>query len=229
MVIRSAVLALFLASLLAPQPLGAQAPGSGTGTPENQVVEPALFSAMEFRLIGPHRGGRSTTVTGIPGQPLTFFQGTTGGGVWKTTDAGENWENISDGFFEVSSMGSVEVSLSDPNVIYAGTGSAGIRGNVMTGRGVYKSTDGGETWGFVGLPEAGLIGHIRVHPDDPDLVYVAALGHPFGKNEQRGVFRSRDGGQSWDKVLFLSDSVGAVDLAMNPSNPRVLYAGMWRA
>jgi len=184
---------------------------------------------MEFRLIGPFRGGRSTTVTGIPAQPLTFFQGTTGGGVWKTTDAGETWENISDGFFEVASMGAMEVALSDPNVVYAGTGSAGIRGNVMTGKGVYRSTDGGENWSFVGLRDAGLIGRIRVHPQDPDLLYVAALGHPFGKNEERGVFRSRDGGGSWEKVLFLSDSVGAVDLAMDPANPRILYAGMWRA
>ncbi|MGD2122822.1 MAG: glycosyl hydrolase [Gemmatimonadota bacterium] len=195
----------------------------------NEIVDSSLFSAMEFRLIGPFRGGRSTTVTGIPGRPLTFFQGTTGGGVWKTTDAGESWENISDGFFEVASVGAVEVAGSDPNVVYAGTGSAGIRGNVMTGKGVYKSTDGGDSWSFTGLPDAGLIGRIRVHPGDPDLVYVAALGHPFGKNEERGVFRSKDGGANWEKVLFVNDSVGAVDLAMNPANPRVLYAGMWRA
>jgi photosystem II stability/assembly factor-like uncharacterized protein len=196
---------------------------------ENQIVDPELFSGLEFRFVGPTRGGRSTTVAGIPGEPLTFFQGTTGGGVWKTTDAGETWENISDGFFEVASIGAVEVALSDPNVIYVGTGSAGIRGNVMTGRGVYKSTDGGDSWTFSGLPEAGLIGRMRVHPDNPDLVYAAALGHPFGKNEERGVFRSKDGGQNWEKVLFVNDSVGAVDLAMNPKNPRVLYAGMWRA
>ena len=160
----------------------------------NQLMDPSLFSGMEFRLIGPFRGGRSTAVTGIPGEPLTFFQGTTGGGVWKTTDAGETWENISDGFFDVASMGAIEVAQSDPNVIYAGPGSAGIRGNVSTGRGVYRSTDGGDSWTFKGLTDAGLIGRVRVHPSNPDLVYAAALGHAFGKNEERGVFRSRDGG-----------------------------------
>ena len=149
--------------------------------------------------------------------------------MWKTTDAGESWENISDGFFDVSSIGAVEVAPSDPNVIYVGTGSAGIRGNVQDGRGVYRSTDGGDTWSFKGLPEAGLIGRVRVHTSNPDLVYLAALGHAFGKNEERGVYRSSDGGDNWEKVLFLSDSVGAVDLAMNPKNPRILYAGMWRA
>ncbi len=220
--------ALFLFQLL-PQPAQAQNRPADQGDPENQMVDPALFGGMEFRLIGPFRGGRSTAVTGIPGQPLTFFQGTTGGGVWKTTDAGESWENISDGYFDVASMGAVEVAFSDPNVIYAGTGSAGIRGNIMTGRGVYRSTDGGDSWSFAGLPDAGLIGRIRVHPQDPELVYAAVLGHPFGKNEERGVFRSQDGGGSWTKVLFLSDSVGAVDLAMDPSNPRILYAAMWRA
>ena len=221
-------LAVFLIQA-SPPPVTAQSSMAPETSPENQVVDPALFSAMEFRLIGPFRGGRSTTVTGVPDQPLTFLQGTTGGGVWKTTDAGESWEPISDGFFDVSSIGAVEVAPSDPNVIYAGTGSAGIRGNVQTGRGIYRSTDGGDSWAFAGLEDAGLIGRIRVHPGDPDLVYAAVLGHPFGKNQQRGVFRSADGGGSWEKVLFLSDSVGAVDLAMNPENPRILYAGMWRA
>jgi len=197
--------------------------------PRNQVVAPSLYKGLDFRLIGPFRGGRSTAVTGIPGKPLTFYQGTTGGGVWLTTDAGEAWENVSDGHFHVSSIGAVEVALSDPNVVYVGTGSAGIRGNVQTGKGVYRSTDGGRSWTFAGLEDAGLIGRIRVHPQDPDLAYAAVLGHAFGKNEERGVFRTLDGGESWEKVLFLSDSVGAVDLAMNPENPRILYAGMWRA
>ena len=228
----SVALALFLGSVfvtLAADSVQAQTRPGAIGDPENQLFDPALFSAMEFRLVGPYRGGRSTTVAGVPGDPLTFFQGTTGGGVWQTTDAGESWENISDGFFDVASMGAVEVALSDPNVIYAGTGSAGIRGNVSTGRGVYRSTDGGKSWTFAGLPEAGLIGRIRIHSKDPELVYVAALGHAFGKNEERGVFRSKDGGNNWEKVLFIADSVGAVDLAMNPANPRILYAGMWRA
>ena len=197
--------------------------------PENQVYDPALFGGMNYRLVGPHRGGRVTTVTGIAEQPFTFFMGTTGGGVWKTEDAGETWNNISDGFFAVASIGAVDVADADPNVIYVGTGSAGIRGNVSTGRGMYRSRDGGRTWNFIGLRETGLIARVAVHPRDPEVVFVAALGHPFGKNEERGVYRSRDGGESWEKVLFLSDSVGAVDLSMNPHNPREVYAGMWRA
>ncbi len=220
---------LFCLAVYSPEVALAQGGSATDPDPANQIVAPALFSGLDFRLIGPFRGGRSTAVTGIPGEPLTFFQGTTGGGVWKTTDAGESWENISDGFFNVSSIGAVEVAPSDPNVIYVGTGSAGIRGNVQDGRGVYRSTDGGDSWSFKGLPEAGLIGRVRVHTSNPDLVYLAAMGHAFGKNEERGVYRSRNGGDSWEKVLFLSDSVGAVDLAMNPKNPRILYAGMWRA
>jgi photosystem II stability/assembly factor-like uncharacterized protein len=178
-------------------------------------------------MVGPFRGGRSTAVTGVPGEAHTFLMGTTGGGVWKTEDAGMHWTNISDGFFG-GSIGSVAVASSDPNVIYVGTGSDDIRGNTSTGRGAWKSTDGGKSWAFIGLADVGQIGRIRVHPDDPDLVYAAALGHPFGKNPERGIFRSRDGGRSWEHVLALNDSTGASDLAMNPRNPRELYAGMWR-
>lgn len=195
----------------------------------NVVYDPALFDGLDYRMIGPYRGGRSTTVTGIPQKPYTFLMGTTGGGVWITEDAGENWENISDEFFDVGSMGAVQVADSDPNVIYAGTGTADIRGNTSTGRGLYRSLDGGKTWEFMGLREAGQIARILVHPRNPELLYVAALGHPFGTNEERGVFRSSDGGESWEQVLFVSDSTGAVDLAMNPENPREIYASMWRA
>jgi hypothetical protein len=180
-------------------------------------------------MVGPYRGGRSTAVTGTPDRPHTFFMGSTGGGVWKTDDAGASWRNVSDGFFDVTAIGAIEVADADPNVLYVGTGSACIRGNVSTGRGVYRSRDGGDTWTFVGLADAGQVGDLAVHPDDPDLVYVAALGHPFGKNDTRGVFRSRDGGETWENVLFLNDSTGAVDLSMNPRNPREIYAGMWRA
>jgi photosystem II stability/assembly factor-like uncharacterized protein len=222
---RILVIVLLFATVSSIAPIEAQTPGQ----PENQLFDPALFSALEYRLVGPHRGGRVTAVTGVANRPFTFFMGTTGGGVWKTEDAGETWENITDGFFDVASIGAVEVVDSDPNVIYVGTGSAGIRGNVSTGRGVYRSRDGGRTWEFVGLRETGLIGRITVDPRDPNVLYVAALGHPFGKNEARGVYRSRDGGDSWEQVLFLSDSVGAVDLSMNPSNPREIYAGMWSA
>ena len=197
---------------------------------ENIVHDPAHFDELDYRMIGPYRGGRSTAVTGIPGgDPDHYLMGAVGGGVWQTTNAGQNWSNISDGYFDVGAIGSVAVSKADPNVVYAGTGSACIRGNVSTGRGIYRSMDGGETWSFIGLPEAGQIGDIKIHPENPDLVYVAALGHPFGKNEQRGVFRSTDGGDTWDKVLFLSDSTGVVDLAMNPNNPREIYASAWRA
>ena len=202
--------------------------GQRSSPDENVTYDPSLFNALEYRMIGPYRGGRSTAVAGIPDHPHTYFQGTTGGGVWKTTDDGQNWENISDGYFG-GSIGAIAVAGSDRNVIYVGTGSACIRGNTSTGHGMYKSTDGGKTWFFIGLPEAGLIGQIAVHPSNADLVYVAALGHPFGKNPERGVYRSGDGGNTWDLVLFVSDSTGAVALAMNPQNPREIYAGMWRA
>ncbi|MGB5399566.1 MAG: glycosyl hydrolase, partial [Thermoanaerobaculia bacterium] len=195
----------------------------------NTVFDPALYSAMKYRLVGPFRGGRVTTVAGVQGQPYTFYFGSTGGGVWKTTSAGEAWENISDGFFGVGSIGAIAVAPSDPNVVYAGTGSACPRGNISTGDGIYRSTDAGKSWQHVGLGDTGQIGRIVVHPQDPDLVYVAALGHIFGPNEERGVFRSADGGQTWEKVLYVSDQAGAVDLTMNPDNPRHLFAAIWRA
>ncbi len=187
-----------------------------------------LTAGLRYRMIGPFRGGRSTAVAGVPSSPFTYYMGTTGGGVWRTDDAGGNWTNISDGFFG-GSIGAVAVAPSDPNVIYVGTGSACIRGNTSAGHGAWRSTDAGRTWSFIGLPEAGQIGRIVVHPSDPDLVYLAALGHAFGKNPERGVFRSRDGGTTWQHVLAFNDSTGAVDLAMNPKNPRILFAGVWRA
>ena len=154
-------------------------------------------------MVGPERGGRVTAVTGVPSEPYTFYMGSTGGGVWKTMDAGHTWKNVSDGFFQVASMGAVEVSLSNPKVIYAGTGSSKIRSNVSIGHGLYKSIDAGKTWTFIGLRDTGQISTIRVHPSNPDLVYVAALGNPFIANADRGVFRSRDGGKSWKKVLHI--------------------------
>jgi photosystem II stability/assembly factor-like uncharacterized protein len=193
----------------------------------NVIHDSTMFHGLRYRMVGPYRGGRSTAATGVAGRPHTFFQGTTGGGVWKTTDAGNSWANVSDGFFG-GSIGAVAVAPSDHNVIYVGQGSADIRGNTSTGRGVYRSTDGGKTWTYLGLRNAGQVGRIEVHPRDPDLVYVAALGHPFGRNPERGVFRSRDGGATWEHVLALSDSTGASDLAMSFDNPRVLYAAMWR-
>ncbi len=190
-------------------------------------VNPKLLQGLEYRSLEFSRGGRSTAVAGVIGDPLTYYFGSTGGGVWKTTDAGISWKNISDKSFGAGSIGAVAVAPSDPNVIYVGTGSACPRGNVSAGIGLYRSTDAGENWEHIGLPEAGQIGRIQVHPQNPDLVYAAVLGHIFGSNPDRGVYRSRDGGKNWEKVLFVSDKTGAVDLAMNMKNPRVLYASLW--
>jgi len=201
-------------------------PAAGQQAP---AFDDADFEALSFRSIGPPRGGRSTAVAGITGEPLTFFFGATGGGVWKTEDAGQNWTNVSDGFIETGAIGAIDVADSDPNVIYVGTGSACLRGNISKGVGMYRSTDGGDSWEHIGLPDAGQIGRIEIHPNDPDVAFVAALGDPFGPNPERGVYRTRDGGASWERVLFVSDSTGFVDLALNPKNPRVVYAAAWRA
>jgi len=195
---------------------------------DSAPVAPALLDALEYRMIGPYRGGRSTAVTGHPTDPNVFYTGTSGGGVWKTDDAGNTWDNITDGFFDVAPIGALDVADSDPNVIYVGTGSACIRGNVSTGRGVYRSTDGGDSWSFSGLGHIGQVGDLKIHPTNPDVAYIAALGHAFGPNPERGVYRTTDGGDSWEQVLFVSDSTGFVDLAMNPSNPREIYASAWR-
>ncbi|HEU4643366.1 MAG TPA: hypothetical protein VFS44_13000 [Gemmatimonadaceae bacterium] len=191
------------------------------------TFDPARFGDLRYRMVGPARGGRVTTVTGVPSQPRTFYMGVASGGVWRTTDAGATWEPISDGQIPVGSIGSIDVAASDPNVIWVGTGSDDIRSNVSTGRGVYKSTDGGKTWSFAGLRDAGQIGAVRIDPRNPDVVYVAAIGNAFAPNAERGVFRTRDGGKSWSKVLFISDSTGAADIELQPGNPDVLYAGMW--
>ncbi len=206
------------------------APASATAPPRQspaQTIDSLALKNLRYRMVGPFRGGRSTAATGFVGEPDRWIMGTTGGGVWESDDNGAHWTNISDGYFG-GSIGAVSVARSDPNVIYVGEGSMDIRGNTSTGRGMWKSTDGGRTWSFVGLPQAGQIGRIEVHPRDHNLVYVAALGHPFGKNPERGIFRSSDGGESWEHVLALNDSTGASDLAMDITNPRILYAGMWR-
>ncbi len=203
-------------------------PPAATATPV-AGFDTSLYNALEWRSIGPFRGGRVTTVAGHADQPSTFYFGATGGGVWKTTDGGLTWQPITDKDFHTGSIGAIEVAPSDPNVIYVGTGESPIRGNVSPGDGMYRSTDAGKTWVPSGLRDAGQIGAIRVHPGNPDLVYVAVLGHAFGPNPERGVFRSKDGGRAWDKILFRSDSAGAVDLAMDPVNPRILYAAFWQA
>jgi photosystem II stability/assembly factor-like uncharacterized protein len=187
-----------------------------------------LFKDLTFRNIGPTRGGRATTVTGIHDKPGTFFQGSTGGGLWMTTDYGHNWKNVSDGYFATSSMGAIRAAHSNTDIIYVGTGSDGIRSNVITGKGVYKSTDGGKSWSHVGLENTGQIGAIEIHPEDPNTVYVAAIGNAFAPNPERGVYRTTDGGQSWEKILFVSDKTGAVDLEFAPDDPNTIYACMWR-
>lgn len=184
------------------------------------------LEALKYRNLGPSRGGRCSAVTGVPGQPYTFYMGTAGG-VWKTTNAGQTWDNISDGFLQTGSIGAIEVAASDPNVVYVGTGQGTLRGNVAVGDGMYKSTDAGKTWKQIGLSKAGQIGRVRVHPRDENLVYAAAIGNPFVPNEDRGVFRSRDGGKTWEKILYISARTGVSDLAMDLSNPRVLYAAAW--
>ena len=191
------------------------------------TIDQSVFKAMEWRCIGPHRGGRSVAAVGDPDDPMTFYFGACNGGVWKTDDGGTYWENISDGFFETSAVGAIAVADSDPNVIYAGMGEACIRNDVSSGDGVYKSTDKGKTWRHVGLSDSRHIARVRIHPSNPDLVYVAALGHAWAPNEERGVFRSTDGGESWESVLFVSDKAGAVDLSIDPTNPRILYAAIW--
>src|SRR5882724_6505783 len=190
--------------------------------------DPALFNGLRYRLVGPSRGGRVTTVSGVPSQPRTFYMGVASGGLFRTTDAGTNWVPITDGKVPLGSTGCVAVADSDPNVIYLGTGSDDVRSNVSTGRGMYKTTDGGQTWKFIGLYNAGQIGSVRIHPTNPDIVWVAAQGDVFKSNSERGVFKTTDGGQTWQKVLFISDQIGAMDLEIKPGDPKTVYAWMSR-
>src|SRR5438045_2514244 len=185
-------------------------------------MDPALLQSLQWRLIGPHRGGRVVAVAGHPTETGTFYHGACAGGVWKTTSGGSYWENVSDGFFKVSAVGAIAVSESDPNVIYVGTGETAIRSNISPGDGIYRSDDGGHTWRNLGLADTRYVGRVRIHPRDPDVAYVAALGHVWGTNDERGVFRTTDGGKTWQKILFKSARAGAIDLSLDPSNPRVL-------
>src|SRR5213080_1706360 len=203
---------------------------SNSGSSELQsVIDPTLLHSLEWRLIGPFRGGRVVAVAGDPVHSHVFYFGSTGGGVWKTTDGGLIWQNVSDGFFKRASVGAIAVSDSDPNVVYVGLGETTIRGNVSHGDGVYKSTDGGRTWTHLALENTRNIAKVRIHPQNPDLVYVAAFGHAHGPNPQRGVYRSQNGGKTWEQILFRSDKAGAIDLAMDANNARVLYASFWEA
>jgi photosystem II stability/assembly factor-like uncharacterized protein len=195
----------------------------------NLVVNPNTYQDLRWRSIGPHRGGRSTAAAGVRTQPNVFYMGATGGGVWKTENFGVTWTPISDGQIATGSIGAIDVSDSNPSVIYVGTGSEAIRSNVILGRGVYKSTDAGRTWQFSGLREVGQIGQIKIHPKNPDVAFVAAVGNPFGWGPERGVYRTKDGGRTWQKVLFINEQTGAVSVAINWSNPNEIYAGAWRA
>ena len=213
----------------------AKAPRSGSAFAQEPALQNglaaapgAIFGALEYRYVGPSRGGRVTAVAGHRSQPSTFYMGATGGGVWKTVDYGHVWRNVSDGYFGTGSIGAIRVAESDPKIVYVSTGSDGIRSNVIVGDGVYKSTDGGNSWTHVGLEKTGATGAILIHPEDSNLVYVAAIGNPFAPNSERGVYRSRDGGVTWDNILFVSDSTGAVDLEFAPDDPATIYASTWR-
>jgi len=189
---------------------------------------PKTFRALRWRSIGPDRGGRVTAVAGLVNNRMVYFMGATGGGVWKTEDAGITWTNVSDHYFTTSSVGSIAVSESDPSIVYVGMGEACLRSNISHGDGVYKSTDAGKTWRNVGLRDSSQIGKVLIAPKDPNLVYVAAIGHPYGPNDERGVFRSKDGGQTWQRILFVDDKTGAADLAADPHDPQIIYASMWQ-
>jgi photosystem II stability/assembly factor-like uncharacterized protein/DNA-binding FrmR family transcriptional regulator len=191
-----------------------------------QQVDPKSYGGMKWRLIGPFRGGRALAVTGVPSQPHTYYFGAVSGGVWKTMDGGITWDPISDKQ-TISSIGAIAVSDSDPNILYAGSGEACIRGNISYGDGVYKSTDAGKAWANVGLKDSQHIGKVIIHPANPDIVFVAALGHAYGANTERGIFRTRDGGKSWEKVLYLNDRTGGIDIVFDPHNPHILFAAMW--
>ncbi len=191
-----------------------------------QSYDESLYDALEYRLIGPFRGGRSAAVTGVPNKPNLFYFGATGGGIWKTKDGGRTWENISDGYFG-GSIGAIEVSESDPNVIYVGGGEKTVRGNVSSGYGIWKSEDAGKTWTQSGLEKGRHIPRIAIHPKDHNILYAAVLGNIYKATQERGVYKSTDGGKTWRKTLFSNENAGAVDLAMDPNNPRVLYASTW--
>ncbi len=206
------------------------APDAGVVTPPKPAAPKSPFEGMKYRLVGPFRGGRVLAVAGVPGQDDTYYFGGVAGGMWKTTDGGLNWKPLWDKFAEASpSVGAIAIAPSDPNVIYVGTGEACIRGNIVMGNGIYKSMDAGKTWKFAGLRDSYSIGRMIVHPKDPNTVYVAALGHPFGPNPTRGIFRSRDGGKSWQRILYVDDKTGGIDIQFDLSNSNILYASMWQA
>ena len=220
--VTASALALAIATgwmALSAQP-AAQTTGAGS-------VDPSIYSGMKWRSIGPDRGGRSIAVAGSAARPNEYFFGAVGGGVFKSTDFGNTWEPVSDKFFKTSSVGAIAVAASNPDIVYAGMGEACFRGNIIQGDGIYKSADAGKTWEHVGLANTETVSKIRVHPTNPDLVYAAVLGHAYGPNDERGVYRSKDGGKNWERVLFRDAKTGAIDLTIDTKNPDVLYAAMW--
>ena len=222
MILLSAILSIALS--ISTDTLNAQRKRKAKKT---ESISSDLYGSLSYRLVGPFRGGRSAAVTGVPNKPNLYYMGATGGGVWRTQDAGTTWENISDGYFG-GSIGAVEVAQSDPNVIYVGGGEVTVRGNVSSGYGVFKSTDAGKTWESKGLPNSRHIPRMRVHPKNENIVYAAVLGNIYKESTDRGVYKSTDGGDSWSKILYANDMAGAVDLILDPNNPRILYAATWR-
>src|SRR5438270_605039 len=224
----------FLAAQKSSKKKSAPAQTAASAAPETSTEswaksqEDPQFKGLAWRLVGPFRGGRALAVAGVVGEPNTYYFGGVGGGVWKTTDGGLNWTPMSDKE-KFSSIGAIAVAESDPNVVYVGTGEACIRNNILQGNGMYKSTDAGKTWHSIGLEDTRHIGRLAVNPKNPDIVFVAALGHAYGRNTERGVFRSTDGGKSWQKVLYKDDQTGAIDVVFDPSNPSIVYAALWQA
>src|SRR5262245_62051554 len=193
-----------------------------------QQYDSTMFRALQWRNVTPNRGGRATTGVGVPNNPRIYYVGATGGGVWKTEDAGESWRNVSDGFFKTGSVGDIAVFDGNPSIIYVGMGEGPVRGMMSSyGDGMYKSTDAGRTWTHIGLEKTRQIARVAVHPTDANLVYVAAQGGRWAPTDDRGIYRSSDGGATWKRVLFVSTSAGASELEIDPSNPRVIYATLW--
>ena len=193
-----------------------------------QQLDPRLWQDLRWRCIGPFRAGRTVGAVGVPQQPGTFYIGVNNGGVWKTTDYGRTWKPVFDDQ-PTGSIGDIAIAPSNPNIIYAGSGEGLQRPDLSTGDGIYKSTDGGRTWKNMGLRDAQQIGSLAVDPNDPNRVYVAALGHPYGPNTERGVYRSTNGGETWERVLYKDENTGAIQVEIDPSNPRVIYADLWAA
>src|SRR5688572_26331824 len=226
-----AVAAFVAAPAVFTQQAGTAAPpaSEGAAAPQAAPIPSDPIALLSWRSIGPPRGGRTIAATGVKGRPKEAYCGAVGGGLWKAVDAGENWTPVTDGQLGSSSVGAVAVSESTPDLVFIGMGESCIRGNIMSGDGVYKSTDAGKTWAHVGFRDARNISRIRIHPANPDIVYVAAFGHPGAPNEERGVFKTTDGGKNWRKVLFRDTKTGAVDLSIDRRNPNVIYAALWEA